>query len=258
MPFRFNPLLRSLLCAALLIGSGAVSAQAIVADEVDLIRHGESDDNLDAGQPIVELSGKIVASPGKVLSGWNSVSLTMLGVAQAVQAGQSLKAHESQASVPMREAVWVYSPQLRTQQTLAGVLTGAGLASPAMLLHCQPDTRMQERSAGAVTNMTWEEAATVWDEMKKGRDADIFLHVDAAYPAGESMAMVYRRASASLDEHMLQGRRVIVVSHELTIKALLAHLLRHRIDDSDFATKVENGKPIVLRRTGGEWKVQPG
>jgi len=68
--------------------------------------------------------------------------------------------------------------------------------------------------------------------------------------------MVYQRSSAALDEYMAQGRRVIVVSHELTIKALLAHLLHHHIDDSDFATKVENGKPIVLRRVGNDWKLE--
>ena len=47
----------------------------------------------------------------------------------------------------------------------------------------------------------------------------------------------------------------MVVSHELTIKTLLAHLLRGQIDNSAFAYKVENAKPITLVRRDGKWVV---
>jgi broad specificity phosphatase PhoE len=245
-----------LLCAALLFASVG-QAQPVVAEQIDLIRHGESEDNPDTGQPVVQLSGHIVASSGKVLSGWNAAPLTMRGVAQAVQAGEALKAREAQAVVPLREAAWVYSPLLRTQQTLAGVLTGAGIADPSMLRRAEPDTRLFERSAGVLTNLTWEQAAARWDEMKKGREAAVFQHADAAYPGGESLALVHARAAAALDERLARHRRVVVVSHELTIKALLSHLLRGRIDDAAFAYKVENAKPLTLRRAGDAWVLQP-
>lgn len=246
-----------LLCAALLVASAASLAQAVMAEQIDLIRHGESEDNPDSGQPVVQLSGHIVPSGGKVLSGWNAAPLTMRGVAQAVQAGEALKAREASAAVPLRDATWVYSPLLRTQQTLAGVLAGADIADASMLNRAEPDTRLFERSAGVLTNLTWEQAAARWDEMKKGKGAAVFHHADAAYPGGESLALVHARAAAALDERLAQHRRVIVVSHELTIKALLSHLLRGRIDDAAFAYKVENAKPITLRRVGEAWVLQP-
>lgn len=242
-----------LLFCALSLASSLAAAQQVIAEQIDLIRHGESEDNADKGQPVVSLLGKITPSAGKVLSGWNASSLTMRGVAQAVQAGEALKARDKLAVLPMSQALWVYSPQLRTQQTLAGVLTGAGLATAEMLQLSRPDTRVQERSAGRLTNLTWDQAALVWDEMKKGRDASVFRHADAAYPEGESLALVYQRAAAALDDYVTQNRRVIVVSHELTIKAMISHLLRHRIDDAAFAIAVENGKPFTLRRVDGEW-----
>ena len=46
---------------------------------------------------------------------------------------------------------------------------------------------------------------------------------------------------------------MIVVSHELTIKALLAYLTKGRLDDSVFEFKVENAKPISLIRKDGGW-----
>lgn len=56
----------------------------------------------------------------KVLSGWNAASLTMQGVSEGIKAGESLKAYDSSAVVPLKDAKRVYSPLLPTQQTLAG------------------------------------------------------------------------------------------------------------------------------------------
>ena len=240
------------ILASMVSFAGAV--QPVVAERIDLIRHGESEDNPDQGKPIARLDGTLMASRGKVLSGWNSASLTMLGVSQAVRAGEVLLQQEKDASTKLRDALWLYSPLLRTRQTLSGVLVGARLANePA--LHSRPDTRLFERSAGDVTNLTWGEAAQVWPEMKKGRNALVFSRIDAAYPNGESLEMVYRRASSAIDEAIASERRVIVVSHELTIKALVAHLTNGKIDDKAFSLVVENAKPITLVRTDGKWVI---
>ena len=253
-------LARQLLVAAL-IGCTSTFALAdnaaatVVAERIDLIRHGESEDNPDKGLPVSRLDGTIAASRGKVLSGWNSASLTMLGVSQAVKAGEVLAQQDKQASVKLRDALWLYSPLLRTRQTLTGVLVGARLAD-APALRTRPDTRLFERSAGDVTNLTWDEAAQRWPEMKKGRDAAVFKQASAGYPNGESLEIVYRRAAASIDEAMGSERRIIVVSHELTIKTLVAHLTKGTIDDSAFAFKVENAKPITLLRKDGQWVIE--
>lgn len=228
----------------------------IIAERIDLIRHGESEDNPDQGQPISHLDGNIVPSRGKVLSGWNSASLTMLGVSQAVKAGEFLLQQDANANIKMRDALWLYSPLLRTKQTFAGVLVGAKLAGSTEV-RSHPDTRLFERSAGSLTNLSWDEAAQLWPEMKKGKQASVFNQVDAAYPNGESLEMVYQRASAAIDEAIVSERRVIIISHELTIKALVAHLTKESIDNSAFAFKVENAKAITLLRENGKWIILP-
>ncbi len=258
---RLNKFLRTLALltiAVLACGSGlAGAAQPVLAERIDLIRHGESEDNVDKDKLIARLDGVLAPSKGKVLSGWNSASLTLLGASQAVRAGENLLLQEKNAqagNVKLRDALWLYSPLLRTRQTLAGVLLGARLTNEPNV-KIRPDTRLFERSAGDLTNLTWEEAALRWPEMEKGRQASVFNRVDAAYPNGESLAIVYRRAAAAIDAAMAGERRIIVISHELTIKALVAYLTLGAIDERAFAIAVENAKPITLVRQGERWEV---
>lgn len=255
------PAVRKLaLCLFIAAASGLSAADTtkpVVAERIDLIRHGESEDNADLGKAVTRLDGSVVASRGKVLSGWNSASLTFLGVSQAVKAGEALLAKEketSATSTKLRDALWLYSPLLRTRQTFTGVLVGTRLADTPGI-RSRPDTRLFERSAGDVTNLTWDEAAQRWPEMLKGREAAVFRQVGASYPNGESLEMVYRRAAAAIDEAISSERRVIVISHELTIKALIAHLTHGGIDDRAFSTVVENAKPITLVRKEGKWQI---
>jgi broad specificity phosphatase PhoE len=118
----------------------------------------------------------------------------------------------------------------------------------------RPDTRLFERSAGELTGLTWEEAGRQWPEMKKGKAAAVFQQAAAAYPRGESLELVYRRAAEALDEAIATEQRVVVISHELTLKALLAHLMAGKLDDAAFALQVENGRPISLVRHNGRWE----
>ena len=232
----------------------AENARPLIAERIDLIRHGESEDNLEQGQTVTRLDGTLLPSRGKVLSGWNAASLTMRGVAQAVKAGELLRAWDKREKVALRDALWLYSPLLRTRQTLTGVLLGAELTE-LNSVKIRADTRLFERSAGSLTNLTWEEAGAIWPEMKRGRNATVFTRAEASYPDGESLASVYLRAADALDEALSKERRVIVVSHELTIKAILAHLLRRTIDDTAFLLKVENARPISLARRNGAWEI---
>ena len=257
------PVLRHFLSALVLVfgatlagcSAQAQSARPVVAERIDLIRHGESEDNADKGQMVAHLDGSISPSRGKVLSGWNSASLTMMGVAQAVKTGEALRKQELEGAVPLRDALWLYSPLLRTRQTFSGILTGAGLEGVGV--RSRPDTRLFERSAGDLTNLTWEEAAQVWPEMKKGRDAAVFKQAAAGYPNGESLEIVYHRAAAAIDDATASERRVIVVSHELTLKALVAYLTRGKIDDDAFKLQVKNVAVLTLLRRDGKWQLAP-
>ena len=232
----------------------AAPGTELVAERIDFIRHGESEDNPDKGKTVSRLDGTLGVSKGKVLSGWNSASLTMLGVSQAVKAGEVLAQKDAAVSTKLRDALWLYSPLLRTRQTLSGVLIGAKLTADGDV-RARPDTRLFERSAGDVTNLTWDEAAKIWPEMQKGRSAAVFNQVSAAYPNGESLEIVYRRASSALDEAMRTEKRIVIVSHELTIKAMVAYLTLGKIDERAFAISVENAKPISLVRKGNQWEV---
>ena len=135
---RFAPLLQrasALLFGTLLILCSAFAiAQPILAERIDLIRHGESEDNPDRGQVVARLDGRLESSRGKVLSGWNSSSLTMLGVSQAVKAGEALRTQDSADASSLKEALWLYSPLLRTRQTLTGVLVGVTVLLVRFLL----------------------------------------------------------------------------------------------------------------------------
>ena len=257
MAFRSHSLQKAaflVLFSLVSVFSHAQTAKPVIAERIDLIRHGESEDNPDKGLPIARLDGTLMASRGKVLSGWNSASLTMLGVSQAVRAGEALAQQDKNAAIPMKDALWLYSPLLRTRQTLTGVLVGAKLAN-TQGLKVRPDTRLFERSAGDVTNLTWDEAALVWPEMQKGRQASVFNQAAAGYPNGESLEVVYRRAATAVEEAVTSEQRVIIISHEITIKAIVAHLTQGSIDDKAFAFKVENAKPITLVRKDGKWEI---
>ena len=158
----------ALLCGVLLAASASFAiAQPVLAERIDLIRHGESEDNPDRGQTIARLDGRLENSRGKVLSGWNASSLTLLGASQAVKAGEALRTQDSADARSLKEALWLYSPLLRTRQTLSGVLVGARLANETGL-RLRPEPRLFERSAGELTSLTWEEAALRWPEMQKG------------------------------------------------------------------------------------------
>ena len=220
--------------------------------EVVLIRHGQTGDNVDVGEVIYGIDGNITVSPGKKLSGWNSVSLTALGISQAVNAGGLLL---EQTQLYLDKAVFVSSPQLRVQQTLGGVLCGLGF-NPQNL-QMTNDTRVMERSAGVLTSLTWAEAAMRWEPMKAGKNAPVFNDYLAQYPQGESLEMVYNRASTALDEYLENNQVIVIVSHEMTIKAMMSHLLRGCCDDATFAYKVPNAQPIILsQQVGGEFTVQ--
>lgn len=87
------------------------------------------------------------------------------------------------------------------------------------------------------------------------RPGGVFNQVIAAYPNGESLEMVYRRSSLAIDEAVKSARRIVVVSHELTIKAMIAHLTLGKIDDRAFGIQVENAKPISFVRKGEKWEL---
>ncbi len=214
-----------------------------------LCRHGHTPDNAESGEIVTSLDGNSFVSQGKRLSGWNATPLSMLGASQAISAGRSLLQF-TWAS----DAHWLCSPQLRAKQTLAGVICGSGL-NPSTL-RVREITALMERSAGDLTGMTWAQAGLEWPEMLRGKSANVFTDVDAPYPEGESLRDVHTRASAAIHRFFAIGDDLVVVSHELTIKALLAELLHKQIDARAFDFNVPNATVIALgTNSNGDWEL---
>jgi broad specificity phosphatase PhoE len=208
---------------------------------VVFVRHGQTKDNIAEGGVGYALDGASFTSRGKALSGWNGVPLTMLGVSQACGAGAQLLA----VGLKLDQALWVLSPQRRVELTFAGICAGAGLNDRDLRVVVDPG--VMERSAGSVTSMTRSDASEIWIPMKAGADASVFVDHEAAYPRGESLQCVYTRAMDALAHYLPQSDLVIVVSHELTIKAMISGLTRDCCDPATFLVEVANAQPIILR-----------
>ncbi|HSE29269.1 MAG TPA: 2,3-bisphosphoglycerate-dependent phosphoglycerate mutase [Candidatus Saccharimonadales bacterium] len=114
------------------------------------------------------------------------------------------------------------SEQVRTQQTLKHLLTGA--EKPNAPAH-KPTAQLNERHYGEYTGKNkWEVQKLVGDEMFTG----IRRGWEHPIPGGETMKMVYERAvpfyKDAIVPQLLAGNTVLVVSHGNTIRSLIKYL----------------------------------
>ncbi|HUS26333.1 MAG TPA: 2,3-bisphosphoglycerate-dependent phosphoglycerate mutase [Nevskiaceae bacterium] len=167
------------------------------------------------------------ASPGKLVlvrhaeSEWNAlgkwtgrtnVHLSDSGHEQAQQLGKLLQDHTFHQAY--------HSEQIRTKQTLHGLLKGAGQEVPHQESH-----HLNERDYGDYTGLNkWE----VQDQLGTGVFNQIRRSWDYPIPNGENLEMVYGRAVPfyldTIVPQLLQGKNVLVVSHGNTIRALMKYL----------------------------------
>lgn len=233
------------------------------------MRHGETEDNCEAGQRYTMPDGSEHVSEGKRLSGWNHARLTALGLEQGGQAG--LEMVDNFGRERLARGVYLCSPQPRAQGTFGAYSISAGIAESP--LEKVDDPAFMERSAGKLTSMTWAEAGKHWPELQLGKQAGVFHLANMEYPGGiakdgrhykgESLVDVANRAAPALDAHIAAagGKDIFVFAHELTIKALLTHVetgcTNHMenwcTNNETFKQVVPNAKPIVFVRTGNGW-----
>jgi broad specificity phosphatase PhoE len=211
--------------------------------QVLVVRHQLSYDNPEKGAQLDLLDGTLETSAGKRLSGWNAAPLLRRGYQGAVETGRCLPDW-------VVEALWTVSPQLRTVQTFEGLLEGKGLSKSEV--QWVQECGIMERSAGLLTGLTWDEGSAVWPELLKGKQASVFTDIHGAYPRGESLADVYVRASDALDYFTSRYDRLVVVSHELTIKAMFDHLLKGELTQQAFSHQIANGVPHCFTKAPGE------
>lgn len=120
----------------------------------------------------------------------------------------------------------------RTQETLAGILSGKGApADSTFIAHKQ----LTERDYGELTGMNkWE----VKEKIGEAEFNGIRRGWDHPVPGGETLKDVHGRTIPYFDDVILpelrKGKNVLLVSHGNTIRALMKHL--EDIDEADMAT----------------------
>jgi 2,3-bisphosphoglycerate-dependent phosphoglycerate mutase len=185
-----------------------------------LLRHGQSDWNLK-----------------NLFTGWKNPDLTEQGVAEAIEAGRSLKA----AGVGFDLAFT--SVLLRAQRTTGLML--AELGAPNM--PTVESAALNERDYGDLSGLNKADAAAKWGAEQ--------VHIwrrsyDIPPPGGESLkdtvARVLPYYCQSILPAVLNGQRVVVVAHGNSLRALvmvLDKLTPETIPSMELAT----GVPLVYR-----------
>jgi broad specificity phosphatase PhoE len=200
-----------------------------------LVRHGQSKGNVDE----TEYS----RTPD-----WK-VELTAKGKEQARTAGKALAELLAQdAKIGKPSPVFVYcSPYRRCQQTLDGLLEGAGL-NRATLLGDREEPRLREQEFGNFQN---PEHTEVYKE-QRAKFGRFFYR----FPDGESGADVYDRVSTwleSLYREFLYGSitrdtTVVLVTHGLTARLFLMRWYHWPVELFEQTTNPGNAQLMVMER----------
>ncbi|HSW74395.1 MAG TPA: 2,3-bisphosphoglycerate-dependent phosphoglycerate mutase [Candidatus Saccharimonadales bacterium] len=155
-------------------------------------------------------------------TGTTDVHLSENGFKQAGLLGEALK--------DIRIDYAFASLQMRTLETLEGILDGAGQTE----VPYQRSADINERDYGDYTGMNkWE----VRDKVGEAEFNSIRRDWDHAVPNGETLKMVYERALPFYNEVILPklraGQTVLLVAHGNSIRALIKYM--EVISDEDIA-----------------------
>ena len=185
-----------------------------------LVRHGQSEWNLK-----------------NLFTGWRDVDLTDEGVAEALRAGQSLKAQG------LRFDVAFTSVLKRAQRTLDIMLKELGQENIPVLR----DQALNERDYGDLSGLNKDDARKRWGEDQ--------VHVwrrsyDVQPPGGESLKDTVARALPYYCQHILpavlRGERVLVAAHGNSLRALV--MVLERLSPREIvARELATGAPQIYR-----------
>ena len=185
-----------------------------------LVRHGQSEWNLK-----------------NLFTGWKDVDLTEQGIAEAKQAGRSLKAKGLEFDVAYT------SHLMRAQKTLTLILDEIGQSG----LETIKEQALNERDYGDLVGLNKDDARRKWGDEQ--------VHIwrrsyDTPPPGGESLKDTVARVLPYYMQHILpdvlRGKRVLVSAHGNSLRAMimvLEGLGRDEIPGLELAT----GVPIVYR-----------
>ena len=185
-----------------------------------LVRHGQSEWNLK-----------------NLFTGWKDPDLTELGVAEAHEAGQKLKAR----GLGFDKAYT--SVLVRAQHTLRLILDELGQPD----LPTIRDQALNERDYGELTGLNKDDARKRWGEQQ--------VHIwrrsyDVPPPGGESLKDTLARAlpyyMKMIQPDVLTGKRVLVVAHGNSLRSLIM-AIEGLSPEEILKRELATGVPVVYR-----------
>lgn len=185
-----------------------------------LVRHGQSEWN-----------------QKNLFTGWKDVDLTDQGIAEAIQAGASLKA------LGIGFDIAYTSKLIRAQKTLDLILDGIGQSD----LETIEDEALNERDYGDLVGLNKDDARKKWGKEQ--------VHIwrrsyDTPPPGGESLKDTVARVLPYYIQHILPdvlgGKRVLVSAHGNSLRAMIMALEGIGRDEIP-GLELETGVPIVYR-----------
>lgn len=185
-----------------------------------LVRHGQSEWNLK-----------------NLFTGWKDPGLTELGIAEAKQAGQKLKA---QGLVFDTAFTSVLS---RAQHTLDLALAEMGQTG----LPITRNVALNERDYGDLSGLNKDDAREKWGEEQ--------VHIwrrsyDVPPPGGESLKDTLARTLPYYVQEILpcvlRGQRTLVAAHGNSLRALIM-VLEKLTPEAIIARELATGAPIIYR-----------
>ena len=192
-------------------------------NRIILVRHGESEGNLDKSQ--------YATTPDY------SLKLTTKGIHQAQQAGMEIK------KIIGNETVYVYlSPFFRTRETYQHITESI----KQNVVKAMEDPRIREQDWGHLRNSDLNQ------EINKERDN--FSTFYYRIPDGESGADVYDRVSTFLDTMHRDFRKpnfpqnVLIVSHGLTMRLFLMRWFHWSIEEFESLRNPHNCQVVVMQK----------
>ncbi len=185
-----------------------------------LVRHGQSEWNLK-----------------NLFTGWRDVDLTEQGNAEALAAGEKLKARGLKFDIAYTSAL------KRAQKTCQHILDVVGQGD----LKTIRDQALNERDYGDLSGLNKDDARAKWGEEQ--------VHIwrrsyDIAPPGGESLkdtgARVWPYYLFNILPPVMRGEKVLVAAHGNSLRALIM-ALEGLTPEEILKQELETGVPIVYR-----------
>ena len=223
------------------VGENVSTSKRVLPKRIILIRHGESQGNIDE-------------TAYQNTPDWQ-IRLTEKGREQAEQTGKMLREMLERDKIEEPEKdpkVFFYiSPYRRSKETAAGI---AQSLDPEMIIGVREEPQLREQDFG-----NFQDGQMI----KTKNERQAFGRFFYRFPDGESGADVYDRMTI-FEDHMVRdidnGRfsgstSMVLCTHGLTLRIFLMRWFHWTVAEYERITNPANSVPIILERREEDWTV---